>query len=100
MDRDQERKHLAEAERHIAQAQKRVARQRQIVEAAQDRGRPSAEGELLLQTFEHNLRTFEEHRHLIVERLEAKTSRDPRHRAIAPRGQNAVGPPASRARIP
>jgi hypothetical protein len=35
-----------------------------------------------------------------VERLEAKTSRGPRHRAIAPRGQNAVGPPASRARIP
>ena len=69
MDREQERRHLAEAERHIAQAQKRVARQRQIVEAARDRGHPSAEGEAVLQTFEHNLRTLEGHRQLIVERL-------------------------------
>ena len=75
MNRDQERRHLAEAERHIAQAQKRVARQRQIVEAAMDRGRPSDEGELLLQIFESNLRTLEGHRRLIVERLEAKDSR-------------------------
>ena len=100
MDRDQERKHLAEAERHIAQAQKRVARQRQIVEAARDRGRPSDEGAVLLQIFERNLRTLEGHRQLIVERLEAEDSRSRRRREIAPRWQNTVGPPASRARIP
>jgi hypothetical protein len=93
MDRDQERKHLAEAERHIAQAQKRVARQRQIVEAARDRGRPSDEGEVLLQIFERNLRTLEGHRQLIVERLEAEDSRSRRRRGIAPRWQNTVGPP-------
>jgi hypothetical protein len=100
MDRDQERRHLAEAERHIAQAQKRVARQRQIVEAARDRGRPSAEADLLLQTFERNLRTFEGHRQLIVERLEAEGSRGRRRRPIASREQNTVGSPASRARNP
>jgi|AmaraimetP72IA01_FD_contig_41_1540503_length_1102_multi_9_in_0_out_0_3 16S rRNA G1207 methylase RsmC len=100
MNRDQERRHLAEAERHIAQAQKRVARQRQIVEAAMDRGRPSDEGELLLQIFESNLRTLEGHRRLIVERLEAKDSRGRRPRAITTHEQNAVGWPASRARIP
>jgi 16S rRNA G1207 methylase RsmC len=98
MDRDQSRKHLAEAERHIAQAQKRVARQRQIVEAARDRGRPSDAGEVFLQIFEHNLRTLEGHRQLIVERLEAEDSRGRRRRPIAPRGQNAAGSPLIRAR--
>jgi hypothetical protein len=68
------------------------------VEAARDRGRPSAEADLLLQTFERNLRTFEGHRRLIVERLEAEDSRSRRRRAIAPREQNGLA--ASRARIP
>jgi hypothetical protein len=66
---DQERKHLKRADRHLAEVNKLIARQREIIEAAIDKGRPSIEAQLLLQALETSRRTFEKHRHLILDLL-------------------------------
>ena len=66
MDPDQERKHLAQADRHIAEVKKHITRQRAIVQSAIEKGLPSLDAETLLKTFEGSLRAFEGHRQLIL----------------------------------
>jgi len=66
VDPDQERKHLAQADRHIAETKKRIARQRVIVQNAINNGHRSIEAESMLRAFEESLRLFEKHRQLIL----------------------------------
>jgi len=69
-EREQELRHLAKADRYLAQLSRRILRQRQIVEAAVLKGRPSIEGESLLREFEESRRALEKHRQLIIHLLE------------------------------
>jgi hypothetical protein len=66
---DQERKHLKRADRHIAEVNRLIARQREIVQAAIDKGRPSIEDQSLLQALETSRRALEKHRQLILDLL-------------------------------
>ena len=69
MDPDQERKHLAQADRHVAEAKKHILRQRVLVQKAIKTGRPSAEAQSMLEALQANLRGFEKHRQLILTSL-------------------------------
>ena len=66
MDPDQERKHLAQADRHITEVKKHILRQRVLVQKAIKTGRPSAEAQSMLEALQASLRAFEKHRQLIL----------------------------------
>jgi hypothetical protein len=68
-DRDRELKHLKAADRHIDGVSKRIARQRVIVQAAFDKGRPCIEAQSLLAALESSRRAFEKHREFIINLL-------------------------------
>ena len=67
-----ERDHFAQADRHVSELKERISRQRAVIERARQRGHPTEAAESLLRTLESSLRTFEKHRQLVFERLEAK----------------------------
>jgi len=69
MDPDQERKHLAQADRHITQVKKHILRQRVLVRKAIKTGRPSVEAQSMLEVLQASLRVFEKHRQLILRSL-------------------------------
>jgi hypothetical protein len=69
MNRAQEKKHLAKANRHIAELTVQIVRQRVIVKHALDTGQPSEMAESLLHALEGSLRIFEKHRELILSQL-------------------------------
>jgi N-acyl-D-aspartate/D-glutamate deacylase len=62
MNRVQEQKHLAQANRHIAELAVQILRQRVIVKYALDTGQRSEMAESLLDALEGSLRMFERHR--------------------------------------
>src|SRR5262249_51864110 len=62
MDPDQERKHLAQADRHISEVKKHILRQRVLVQKAIKTGRPSAEAQSMLEALQASLRAFVKHR--------------------------------------
>jgi hypothetical protein len=66
---DRERKHLAQADRLIAEINRRIARQRLIVHAAAEKGRPSIEAASLLRALNESRRVLEKHRQLILDLL-------------------------------
>jgi len=71
MNRVQEQKHhLALANRHIAELTVQIVRQRIIVKQALDTGQRSAMAESLLDALEGSLRLFEKHRVLILGQLQ------------------------------
>ena len=69
MDSDQERRHLAQADRHIAEAKKRILRQRVVAQTAIKKGRPSPDAEAMLKVLRAHLHAFERHRQLILRLL-------------------------------
>jgi hypothetical protein len=62
MNRVQEQKHLAQANRHIAELAVQILRQRVIVKYALDTGQRSEMAESLLDALDGSLRMFERHR--------------------------------------
>jgi hypothetical protein len=74
-EREQELRHLAKADGYLAELSKRILRQRQIVEAASVKGRPSIEAESLLRALEESRRTLEKHRQLLIDLLENRGAR-------------------------
>jgi hypothetical protein len=72
------REHLAQADRFIAECKNRIARQREIIATAYENGRPTDIPVSMLRALEENLRSFEKHRHLILDQLKnARHSRAP-----------------------
>jgi len=63
------REHLTQADRFIAECKNRIARQREIIATAYENGRPTDISVSMLRALEENLRSFEKHRHLIVDQL-------------------------------
>jgi hypothetical protein len=66
MNRAQEKKHLAKANRHIAELKVQIARQRVIVKDALDTGQRSEMAESLLHALEESLGAFEKHRRFLL----------------------------------
>jgi hypothetical protein len=75
------REHLAQADRFIAECKNRIARQREIIATAYENGHPTGIPVSMLRALEENLRSFEKHRHLILNQL--KTARHSRAPAAA-----------------
>lgn len=72
------REHLAQADRFIAECMNRIARQREIIATAYENGHPTDIPVSMLRALEENLRSFEKHRHLILDQLKnARHSRAP-----------------------
>ena len=69
MDDNQERSHLAQADRHIAQANGCIARQRLIIDRLAAAGLPTADAWSTLMVFEETLRALERHRAMILRTL-------------------------------
>jgi hypothetical protein len=69
-ERDQELKHLRQAERYIAEVNNRIARQRALVQMAINKGRRSIEAVSLLSALEASRRELEKHRQVILDLLE------------------------------
>jgi len=69
MDRERERKHLAEADRHIAECKSHIVRQHEILKkfAGDTHGAELADS--MLHALEGSLRALERLRALIMERL-------------------------------
>jgi hypothetical protein len=72
------REHLAQVDRFIAECKNRIARQREIIATAYENGHPTDIPVSMLRALEENLRSFEKHRHLILDQLKnARHSRAP-----------------------
>jgi hypothetical protein len=72
------REHLPQADRFIAECKNRIARQREIIATAYENGHPTDIPVSMLRALEENLRSFEKHRHLILDQLRtARHSRAP-----------------------
>jgi len=69
MDDNQERNHLAQADRHIAQAKNYIARQQLIIDRLVDTGQPTDDAWLTLTAFEGTLWAFQRHRATILKFL-------------------------------
>jgi hypothetical protein len=67
---DQERRHLAQADRHIAKAKEHVARQKRVVQKLVEGGQDTQVAESLLHAMEGSLSAYEQHRELILQRLQ------------------------------
>ena len=74
MNRAQEKKHLAKANRHIAELTVQFVRQRVIVKHALDTGQPSEMAESLLPALEESLGAFEKHRELVLDQFKRPPS--------------------------
>jgi hypothetical protein len=74
MNRVQEQKYLAQANRHIAELTVRIVLQRRVVKHALDTGEPSGLSESLLHALEESLRIFERHRELIFAQVQRQPS--------------------------
>jgi hypothetical protein len=68
---DQERRHLAQADRHIAKCKVLIARQEELLRRITERGQPTDWAEDTLRALESSLRAFEAHRKLIAAEIEA-----------------------------
>jgi len=63
------REHLTQADRFISECESRIARQREIIATAYKKGQPTDIPVSMLRALEQNLRSFEKHRHLILDQL-------------------------------
>jgi hypothetical protein len=63
------REHLAQADRFIAECKNRIARQREIIATGYENGHSTDIPVSMLRALEENLRSFERHRHLILDQL-------------------------------
>ena len=71
-DPDQERRHLAQADRHIAECKSLIARQEELVRRITQRGQSTDWAEDTLNAFQSSLDAFEAHRKLIVSAINAQ----------------------------
>jgi hypothetical protein len=69
---DQERRHLAQADRHIAECREAIARQQELIRRIAQRGESTEVAEGTLEALHSSLQAFERHRKLIVARLDAE----------------------------
>jgi len=78
MDRDQGRRHLAEANRHIAQVKHYITRQRTVIAMLRSRDNPTKKvAKSLLEALKGGLRAFKRHRKLIRKRHFKTDSKSP-----------------------
>ena len=70
VDRQAEVLRLAESDRHIADAERKVTRQQLRLDRLRADGHDTKAAEEMLRAFEDALKTFREHRHLIVMTIE------------------------------
>jgi hypothetical protein len=63
------REHLAQTDRFIAECKNRIARQREIIATGYENGHSTDIPVSMLRALEENLRSFERHRHLILDQL-------------------------------
>lgn len=68
-DPQQEREHLALADRHIAEGDARISKQRRLVEQMAEKGQDTVEAERMLRNFEAVMEQFHVHRQLILDAL-------------------------------
>lgn len=68
--REQEERHLVEADRHIAEAEERIQHQRQRVEKLKKQGVSTKKEEKLLATMMDSFSLMKHHRDLILDALE------------------------------
>ena len=68
-DIDQERAHLALAERHIVEGEKRIIRQEKLLVDLQSRQQDTSEAEALLRLLRETLLTWRDHRDHILRTL-------------------------------
>jgi hypothetical protein len=73
---DQERRHLAQADRHIAECKALIVRQQELVRRIAQRGQQTDWAEDTLNALQSSLRAFEAHRKLIVSALQAERPDD------------------------
>jgi hypothetical protein len=66
----QERRHLAQANRHIAKAKEHVARQKLVIKKLVEGGHDVHVAQSLLHAMEGSLSAYEQHRELILQRLQ------------------------------
>jgi hypothetical protein len=71
LDLDQERRHLAQAERHILQAKGFISRQQLIIEELTAKGYPTDETHATLKALQRCLHSFERHHAIILNELRA-----------------------------
>ena len=69
---DQERRHLAQADRHIAHCQDHIVRQRQLIRQLARRGQSTVWAQDMLEALQANLQAFERHRALIVAQMDVE----------------------------
>ena len=69
---DQERRHLAQADRQIAECKELIARQQELIRRIAQRGESTEVAEGTLEALHSSLQAFERHRKLIVARLDAE----------------------------
>ena len=63
------REHLTQTDRFIAECKNCIARQREIIATAYKKGHPTDIPVSMLRALEQNLRSFEKHRHLVLDQL-------------------------------
>jgi hypothetical protein len=68
--REQFEERLALAEQNVERARNNVARQQRILGSLRTGGRPTAEGEMLLERLENSVRVYEDAEHQLREQLE------------------------------
>ena len=71
MDREQERQHLKQANADIADAYDRVRHQHALIARMSARGQDTALAEALLATLRNTLAAMENHRRIILDRLQS-----------------------------
>jgi hypothetical protein len=69
-DSEMERRHLKEADRHIAETELRIAKQRKLLQKLENLGAAEGDALHLLSLMVDSLKTFQEHRQLILEALQ------------------------------
>jgi hypothetical protein len=67
-----ERKHLVETDRRIAECKAYITRQRDLIERAMQRGRPTEVAEDTLEALEASLRALERQRQRLLDRLKER----------------------------
>jgi hypothetical protein len=65
----QEREHLAQADRHLAEGERRVAEQIILIQHMTERGQDTTEAQRLLRNFEETLEQWHTHRQLILDAI-------------------------------
>jgi hypothetical protein len=65
-----ERKHLVETDRHIAECKAYITKQRDLIERAMQRGRPTEVAEGTLEALEASLRALERQRQRLLNQLQ------------------------------